>query len=217
MVIKNFLFGGRPQNDSIDAIKRRIFLVATPVACLSMLIVWGIGLGQTNLSSWDVFSLPFFAFLFLILVALFWRQVIHLRTFELIAYAMALALAFSEMVAIFLRIILTNGPFSPNFTLWLPFVYILGFLILSTNKALLFSTLYFFSTLILGIGVYMHFLLYGLPFPNISLLVEVYFASAFYITVLYLFSQNKRALRIETCGCRRYVKAGHDRLAHPGG
>jgi len=31
-----------------------------------------------------------------------------------------------------------------------------------------------------------HFLLHGLPFPDISILLQVYFASAFYIAILYL-------------------------------
>jgi diguanylate cyclase (GGDEF)-like protein len=104
---------------------------------------------------------------------------------------LVLAYALCEFVSIVISIILTNGSFSPNFTLWLPFVYILSFLILNTNRALLLSALFFLTTLIFGLASYMRFLLNGLAFPNISLLVQVYFASVFYITVLYLVARLK--------------------------
>ena len=191
MIIKKLLFGGIPQDDTFDVVKRRIYLIATPVGCLTMLIVWGIGLRQSNLLALDVFSLPFLASLFLILIVLFWRRIIYLHTFELIAYAMVLIYALCEFTSIFITITITHDTFSPNFTLWIPFVYILSFLILSTNRALLFSTLFFLSALIIGLGAVIHFLFNGLPFPNISLLVQVYFASAFYIAVLYLVARIK--------------------------
>ena len=178
--------GGKPQNDPIEAAKRKVFMLATPVGIISMLVVWGIGLKQDDMSFPDRIILPLLAILFLILVVLLWRHGIHLHTFELIIYALVLAYALWEFVSIIVSIISTNGSFSPDFTLWLPFVYILGFLVLSTNQALLLSALFFLATLIFGLASYMRFWLNGLAFPNISLLVQVYFASAFYITVLYL-------------------------------
>ncbi|MGD0751798.1 MAG: GGDEF domain-containing protein, partial [Anaerolineales bacterium] len=74
---------------------------------------------------------------------------------------------------------------------WLPFVFILGFLVLNTNQALLLSALFFLATLILGVASCLHFLLYGLAFPDFTLLLQVYVASAFYIAVLYLVSPIK--------------------------
>ncbi len=122
-----------------------------------------------------------------------------------------------EFVSIIITIILTNGSFNPNFTLWLPFVYILSFLVLSTNRALLLSAFFFLATLILGLAGCLYFLLNGLAFPNITLLVQVYFASAFYIAVLYLVARMKEQYISERMARRRYVKACHDRLAHTGG
>jgi diguanylate cyclase (GGDEF)-like protein len=191
MTINENLTGGKPQNDPIEAAKRKIFLLATPVGILSMLVVWGIGLKQNDTTLLNIVFLPLLAILFLILIVLLWRHIIHLRTFELIIYALVLAYALCEFVSIVISIILTNGSFSPNFTLWLPFVYILSFLILTTNQALLLSALFFLATLIFGVASYMRFLLNGLAFPNISLLVQVYFASVFYITVLYLVARLK--------------------------
>ena len=191
MAIKKILFGGKPQDDPYEAVKRRIFLVATPLGCLSMLVVWGFGLKQNNLTVSDVFFLPLLAILLLILVGLLWRQTIHMRSFELIMYAMVVAYAFCEFVSIISTIIITNGPLNGDFTLWLPFIYILSFLILSTNRALLLSILFFSFMLILGLAACMDFLVKGLVFPDISLLVEIYIASVFYITLLYLVARIK--------------------------
>jgi diguanylate cyclase len=191
MIIKKFLLGGELHNDPIDAIKRRIFLVATPVGCLSMLLVWGIGMKQSNLPALDVFFLPFLAFLLLILAVLFWRNIIRLRIFELISYALILIYFLCAFASIFITIIFTKGSFSPNFTLWFPFIYVLSFLILSTKQALLFSAIYFFSTLLIGVGTYIYSLFDGLAIPNFSLLIQVYLASAFYIANFYLFARMK--------------------------
>jgi diguanylate cyclase (GGDEF)-like protein len=191
MAINKILDGGKPQDDPIEAAKRKVFLIGTPVGILSMLAVWGIGLKQNDITVLNIFFLPLLAILFLILTVLLWRHIIHLRTFEIIIYASVLAFALCEFLSIIIRITLTNGSFSPNFTLWLPLVYILGFLILSTNRALLLSALFFLTTLIFGLASCMHFLLNGWAFPNITLLLQVYFASAFYIAVLYLVSRLK--------------------------
>jgi len=45
--------------------------------------------------------------------------------------------------------------------------------------------------LILGVAACMDFLFKGMVFPNIALLLQVYFASAFYITLLYLVARIK--------------------------
>jgi diguanylate cyclase (GGDEF)-like protein len=51
--------------------------------------------------------------------------------------------------------------------------------------------LFFCSTLVLGLAAWLHFLFIGLTFQNVSFLVEVYFASAFYIVILYLVARMK--------------------------
>jgi len=191
MTIHKIPYSRKPQADPIEAVKRRLFLVATPIGCLIMLVVWGIGLRQKNLTISDVFFLPLLAVLLLLLVVLLWRHTIHLRSFELIMYALVLAYAVCEFVSIIITIVLTHGSFSADFSLWLPFVYILSFLILSTNRALLVSILFFLSMLILGVAACMDFLFKGMVFPNIALLLQVYFASAFYITLLYLVARIK--------------------------
>jgi len=191
MAIKKILDGGKPQNDPIEAAKRKVFLIGTPVGVLTILAVWAIGLKQHNMTVANIFILPLLAMAFLILTVLYWRHIIHLRAFELVVYGLVLVYALAEFAFIILAITFMNGSFGPEFTLWLPFVYILSFLILSTNLALLLSGLFFLTTLIFGLASLIHYLVGGLAFPNIALLLQFYFASAFYIAVLYLVSRIK--------------------------
>jgi diguanylate cyclase len=191
MAIKKSFSGGKPQDDPIDAVKRRMFQVATPVGSLVIMVVWWMGLKQKSLTISDIYFLPVLSILLLLLVILLWRQVIPLRTYELVMYTAVLAFEFFEFVSIIIMILMGQGTFGADFSLWLSFVYILSFLILSTNRALLISTLFFFSTLILGLTAYLDLLFRGLTFPHGWFLVQVYFASAFYISVLYLVARIK--------------------------
>ena len=191
MAINKILDGGKPRNDPIEAAKRKLFLIGTPVGVLSILVVWAIGLKQNDISIADIYLLPLLAAVFLILTVLYWRKIIHLRIFELTVYGLVLAYALCVFASIILTITFLNGSFSPDFTLWLPFIYILSFLVLSTNRALLLSALFLLAMLLFGLAACIHLLVAGLAFPNINLLVQVYFASAFYIAVLYLVSRIK--------------------------
>jgi diguanylate cyclase len=191
MAINKIMDGGKTQNDPIEAAKRKVFLIGTPVGVLSILAVWGIGLKQNTITTLNIFFLPLLAGLFLSLTVLFWRKVIHLRVFELALYGSVLAYALCQFAATIITMTLINGSFSPTFFLWLPFVYILSFLVLSTNRATLLSSLFLLATLILGAASYIHFLAAGRAFPNFTLLVQIYFAGAFYIVVLTLASRIK--------------------------
>jgi diguanylate cyclase (GGDEF)-like protein len=185
------LNGGTPPDDPIETATRKVFLIGTPVGIISLLAVWGIGLDQHNITVANIFILPMLASVFLLLVVLYWRHIIQLRTFELILYGIVLSYALVEFASIIMTITFINGSLGPIFTLWLPFVFILGFLVLSTKRALLLSSLFFLAMLILGAASCLHFLLYGLAFPDFTLLLQVYTASAFYIAVLYLVSRIK--------------------------
>jgi diguanylate cyclase (GGDEF)-like protein len=185
------LNGGTPPDDPIETATRKVFLIGTPVGIISLLAVWGIGLDQHIITVANIFILPMLASVFLLLVVLYWRHIIQLRTFELILYGIVLSYALVEFASIIMTITFINGSFGPIFTLWLPFVFILGFLVLSTKRALLLSSLFFLAMLILGAASCLHFLLYGLAFPDFTLLLQVYTASAFYIAVLYLVSRIK--------------------------
>ena len=191
MTNKKTLVGGQPQDDPIEAVKRRMFLVASPIGSLCMLLIWGIGLEQHNISFFNIIFLPILAILFLIIFFLLWRHIILLHTFDLILYTSVLVFALCQFISVITTIVFTNGSFSPDVTLWFPFVYILSFLILNTNRALVTSLLFFLSTLILGLVACIHFLVNGLTFQNVTFLVETYYACGFYIAVLYLVARMK--------------------------
>ena len=191
MAINKILNGGKPQHDPIEAAKRKVFLLGTPVGVLSILAVWAIGLKQNTITTANIFVLPTLAVLFFGLTLLYWRKIIPLRVFELIIYGLVLAYGLCQFAATIMTITFIDNSLSPTFTLWLPFIYILSFLILSTNRALLVSALFFLATLILGIASCLHFLAEGMSFPNANLLVQIYFAGVFYIAVLYLVSRIK--------------------------
>ena len=191
MTIKKISPGEKLLLDPIAAVKRKIFLVATPLGILIMLFVWVTSLRQGDISRLNTFILPLLASLFLTLVLLLWSDIIPLRTFELIVYASVVAYALCDFASVIVTTILTNGTFNKSLILWLPFVYILGFLILSTNRALWLSALFLLSTFLLGATACLYFLANGLAVKNIDLLVEVYAASAFYIAVLYLVARIK--------------------------
>src|ERR1035437_532067 len=180
MAINKIPDGGNPQNDPIEAAKRKVFLIGTPVGVLSILVVWAIDLKQNTITTANIFILPVLAGLFLSLTLLYWRQIIPLRVFELIVYGLVLVYGLSQFAATILTMTFLNISFSPTVTIWLPFVYILSFLILRRNRALLFSALFFLATLILGIASFIHFMTAGQAFPNITLLVQIYFAGGFY-------------------------------------
>ena len=191
MAIKKVLVGGKPQDDPIEAAKRSVFLIGTPVGVLAILVLWGIGMVQDSLSIADRLTLPLLAVAFLALTILYWQQLIHLRAFELAVYGLVVAFVLFEFGSIIIKITILHGPFVPGITLWLPFVYILSFLILRTKRALLLSSIFFLATLIIGAASIIHFIAAGQAFPNMPLLIQVYFASIFYIGVLYLVTRIK--------------------------
>ncbi len=191
MAINKIPNGGKPIPDPIEAAKRKLYLYATPAGILVMLVVWAIGVVQTHLPVPALIALPLLAALFLILVLLFWRRVISLRNFELVIYALVLAYGLLEFLIIMASILRKDGAFAPDFIIWLPFVYILGFLTLKVRRALVISLVFYLTTLLLGLLGWAYFSLNGLTFPNAFLLVQVYLAGAFYMALSYLIALIK--------------------------
>ena len=198
--------GGKQPDDPIEAAKRRIFLIGTPAGILTILAFWGIGMKQNTESVSNIFALPFLAIFFLVLVSLLWRCLISLHVFELILYALVMAYTLWEFASIMISAVLTGESFSPDLTLWLPFIYILSFLVLNTKKALLLSVVFLLVTLMIGLITGLFFLSRGMAFPNPLLLVQFYFASGFYIAVLYLIAQIKERFISEQVVARNMSK-----------
>jgi diguanylate cyclase (GGDEF)-like protein len=180
---------GKAQLDPLEIVKRKIFLLASPIGILSMLIVWGLGLRQGSLSQWDFVALPFLGIVFLIMTLLLWRRVIFLHTFELVVFTLVMVYAISEFLSVLSNTLATRGTFTTNFTIWIPITFLLAFLILDVRHALISSAVYLGSMLAVGIACLVRFGAIGIHLQDTSLLVQIYLASAVYIVVLYLMSQ----------------------------
>ena len=74
MAINKILIGGKAPDDPIEAAKRKVFLIGTPVGVLSILAVWGIGLKQNNIMLQIFLSCRCSPSLFLCLTILYWRE-----------------------------------------------------------------------------------------------------------------------------------------------
>jgi diguanylate cyclase (GGDEF)-like protein len=181
---------GKPLSNFLESDKRQLFLIATPAGILSMLIVWGVGLSQKTLLLWDFIALPLLGLVFLVLSILLWRRKIRLNTYELVVYTLVVVYAIVEFYFVLSQTIITQGSFNSNFTLWIPFTYLLAFLILDVNRALFFSTLYLFAILAVGVTCLVRFSLNGIHFQNVSLLIQIYLASAFYVLVLFIMARS---------------------------
>ena len=176
--------------DFFEADKRRFFLMAMPAGILSILVVWGVGVAQKTLSFWDFATLPLLAFAFLVLSILLWRRIIQLSSYELAVYTLVVVYGIIEFSTVLSQTIATQGSFTSNFTLWVPFIYLLAFLILDAKHALFFSAVYLSAILAVGLIFLFHFSLMGIHFENISLLIQLYLASAFYILVLFIMARS---------------------------
>ena len=162
-----------------------------PIGVLSMLIIWVIGILQHDLNPLNFYALPAVGCLFIILILLLWREVIPFHSFELVVYGTVLAYSLCEFVWEVILCLLTGMSLSPNFTLWIPFVFILGFLILDTGRALLYSVVFSVVTLVVGASYYFYSIIHKQAAVNFSILLQFYFASVFYIAVLYLVARIK--------------------------
>jgi diguanylate cyclase (GGDEF)-like protein len=176
--------------DFFVADKRRFFLMAMPAGILSILVVWGVGVAQKALSFWDFASLPLLAFAFLVLSLLLWRRIIQLSSYELAVYSLVVVYGIIEFSTVLSQAIATQGSFTSNFTVWIPFIYLLAFLILDAKRALFFSAVYLIAILAVGLTFLFHFSLKGTHFENVSLLIQLYLASAFYVLVLFIMARS---------------------------
>jgi diguanylate cyclase (GGDEF)-like protein len=208
MATQNDQTGGELNDDPIDSAKRKLYLLATPIGVLVILAVWAIGLIQKRLPFPAIVVLPALASFFLLLVLLLWQQLISQRTFELALYLLVVSYGLMEFIIILESILHRDGSFNPDFIIWLPFVYILGFLTLKARRALVISIVFYVITLALGLAGWAYFRVSGLAFPNTFLLVQVYLAGIFYIAISYLI-----ALVMERYDSERIMADDMSRLA----
>ena len=180
---------GRTQLDPVGTIKRSIYLMAAPAGIVSMLIVWVLGWRLGVIIELNFVALPLLAFIYLVLTLLLWRRVIFLRTFELVVFTLLMVYAVAEFLAALTDSLATQSSFTTSFTIWIPIVFVIAFLILDVRQALISSGVYLAALLVVGVVCLVRFSALGVHVRDIGLLVEIYLASAFYIVILYILSK----------------------------
>jgi len=170
-------------------LKRKVIQFGAPPGVISILLVWGIELWlDKDIATLDRIMLPVLAILFGSISWIFWRRMISERQFDFMVYSIFILYAVAKIENSLAIAYISGGYFTTNFLIWLPFFYILGFMLLDTKDALIASLVSFL--IMLGIGVYylIQMTRTSGAIGNFSLFFQVYIASALYIFVAYLLS-----------------------------
>jgi len=185
------LLPGRRQDESEQASKRLFILITTPLGVVSLLAIWGFG--QYSLSSsyqWlDNYFLPVMAGLLLLLLILYLPRIISSRVFETSAYIITFIYFTFKMFMVINDAIRNDVQIDSQIFLWIPFVYLLGFIMLDLREALVGSLVFFLISLLQGIFLYVNNSGSAIAPVNIRLVAGVYLASIFYIVIMYLMAR----------------------------
>jgi diguanylate cyclase (GGDEF)-like protein len=182
-------FKNKTQNDPVQVAKRLIFLIATPLGVASLSLLWWISYTTNDLSWLDFYALPILAFFLLILFFTLWVRLVSLQFFEILAYLLVFLYFSLQMCTIVRGAIYDGSQIESDFVLWIPLIYILGFTLLDIRRALIGSIAFFIILLLLGAFILVQSITFGSIPHNFSLLIEIYFASLFYIIILYLMAR----------------------------
>lgn len=185
------LLPGKRQGESEQATKRLFILITTPLGIISLLTIWG--LRQNSLSTsfqWlDNYFLPGIAGFLLILFILYLPRIISSRVFETSAYTITYLYFTFKMFTVIYEAIRNGSEIDPQIFLWVPFVYLLGFIMLDLRDALVGSLVFFIISLLLGAFLIFNNSGTAMTPTNIRLLAEVYLASIFYIFIMYVMAR----------------------------
>lgn len=175
--------------DPVQSAKRLVYIITTPLGVVSLMLLWGIAQFLGEISWLDQFALPGIALLLLLLFLLFLTRLTSTTTFEFFIYSIVF-IYFAVRVYIGLNQTIVDGsPIDASLTMWIPLVYILGFILLDLRNALAGSLSFFFISLVIGIVLLLSSNFSYIQPISIRLLIEFYLAGMFYIIVLYLMSR----------------------------
>jgi len=177
------------QTDPVQAIKRLVFLIATPLGAIALVLIWGIYYQLGDLLWLDFYALPALAIFLAFLFIFFWARLVSMRFFEIFTYLLAFLYFFLKIYSILHSSIADNSQIETGFGLWIPFIYILGFILLDIRKALIGSVTFFVIILFLGVVILVQSFSLGSVPANFNMMIEIYFASLFYIIVLYFMAR----------------------------
>lgn len=178
----------KPQTDPVQAAKRLIFLISTPLGVFCLLLLWGVSFYIGELAWLDQYALPIMAYFLLFFFILFWSKIISIKSFELSIYCLTFIYFSLKIYTVMQGAIFEGIQIESNFLLWIPFIYILSFNMLDIRRALVGSLLFFSLILSLGVIILVQSDTIGVNPHIFYLLIEMYLASMFSIIILYMMS-----------------------------
>lgn len=189
--MKNTSVVGKEKKDQVQDIKRLIFLIITPIVILCLPILWVITRYSGEISRLDLYAVPTLTLLLLVLFIAYWAKAIPIRFFERSIYALVFVYFAIKTYTVFDSAIFLGSSIDSNFLMWIPFLYLLGFILLDIRNALLSSMIFLMLTLLYGIFIPVHSNLIGASRHNSILLIELYLSGLFYIIILYFVSRQR--------------------------
>jgi diguanylate cyclase (GGDEF)-like protein len=187
--MKKLTVASKVRNDPVQTSKRLVYLIATPMGVLSLILLWGISYYCGKLSWLDYYALPINAFLLLFLFFFLWIRLLPIRSFEYFVYSLTFIYFTIKIYTVLHGAIFDGSQIESDFILWIPFIYILGFSMLDIRNALQCALAFFIIILLLGVFVLFQTGSFNIVPHNFSLLIEIYLSSVFYIIILYLMSR----------------------------
>lgn len=187
--MKSFSGVGKENNDLIQDAKRLIYLFGVPVIVICLAILWGVAKITGDISRFDLYALPIQIFLLLVFYIIYWIRIIPIKFFEKSIYVLVFIYFVIKTFTVFEGVIFNGDEINSHFILWIPFVYLLGFILLDIRNALLCSMIFLSATLIFGVFVPLQSNIIGVSRHNAIMLIELYVSSMFYIIIIYLKSR----------------------------
>lgn len=180
---------GKENKDRVQDVKRLIYIISAPLVIVCMVVIWGITRIIGEISWLDQYAVPILILVILVLFIIFWVGLIPIKFFERSIYILAFLYFAAKTYTVFEGAIFHGSSIESNFVLWLPFIYLLGFILLDIRNALLGSLLFLIITLLYGVFIPLQSSIPGVTHHNFILMIELYLSSMFYIIILYLMSR----------------------------
>ncbi|HCM96878.1 MAG: hypothetical protein A2X25_05465 [Chloroflexi bacterium GWB2_49_20] len=178
----------KAQTDTVQAAKRLIFLVSTPLAVICLLFLWGVSFYIGELAWLDQYAYPIMAYFFCFIFVLLWSKLISIKSFGYFTYCLTFIYFSIKIYTVLQGAIFDGTQIESNFLLWIPFIYILGFSLLDIRRALVGSLIFFILIASMGVIILVQSDSIGVNPHNFYLLIELYLASMFYVIILYMMS-----------------------------
>jgi diguanylate cyclase (GGDEF)-like protein len=187
--MKNTPVAGKENKDRVQEVKRLIYIISAPLAVVCLAILWGITKIIGDISWFDLYAIPTLILLILVLFIIFGVRLIPIRFFERSIYILAFIYFAAKTYTIYEGAIFHGSLIESNFILWLPFIYLLGFVLLDIRNALVGSLFFLIITLLYGVFIPLQSSIVGETRHNFILMIELCLSSMFYIIILYLMSR----------------------------